>query len=49
MSVMEEFDDLDEMELKGIEKRSDHEPGFYLGFLAAMDDLRFYGAFSFFL
>jgi len=49
MSVMEEFDDLDEMERKGIEKRSDHEPGFYLGFLAAMDDLRFYGAFSFFL
>jgi hypothetical protein len=49
MSVMEEFDDLDEMERKGIERRSDDEPGFYLGFVAVMDDLRFYGAFSFFL
>lgn len=46
MSVMEEFD---EIERKDIERGSDHEPRFYLGFLAAIDDLRFYGAFSFFL
>lgn len=45
MCVMDDFDRLEEMESKDIESRGDNTPGFYLGFFATVDDLRFYGEF----
>jgi hypothetical protein len=43
MCAMDDFDRIEEMKSKSIEKSGDHATGFYLGFLAAMDHFRFYG------
>lgn len=45
MCAMDDFDRIEEMERKSIEKSGDDGTGFYLGFLAAMDHFRFYGEF----
>jgi hypothetical protein len=46
MCAMDDFDRIEEMKSKSIEKSGDHATGFYLGFLAAMDHFRFYGEFA---